>query len=61
MAPEEALAMSLRGLEEFKLPVAPVGQSYGEVLRRDSPFSQMLANGLEGIAITIGSMLLRLN
>lgn len=52
MTPEEALAMSLRGLEEFKLPVAPVGQSYGEVTSDEIiRFSQLaMANGLEGIS-----------
>lgn len=52
MKPEEALAMSLRGLEEFKLPIAPVGQSYGEVTSDEIiRFSQLaMANGLEGIS-----------
>ncbi|MGI6628651.1 MAG: hypothetical protein ACOX4K_09980 [Bacillota bacterium] len=52
LSSEEALAMSLRGLEEFRLPVVPVGQSYGEVTPDEIiRFSRIaMANSLEGIS-----------
>ncbi len=49
---DEVFAMCLRGLEKFKLPIAPVGQSYGEVTPGEIiRFSKLAkANNLEGIS-----------
>lgn len=49
---DEVFATCLRGLEKYKLPIAPVGQSYGEVTPAEIiRFSKLAkANSLEGIS-----------
>ena len=51
-SPEEAISMSLRGLERYGLPVAPVGQSYGNAsVDEITRFSNLsYAHGLDGIS-----------